>query len=81
MVSGGTSLPRRWRVEVTEHCVGCGMCVMAAPRYFHLVDGHSQARHSEVDPDDAVIAAAELCPTNAIKVVDADTGAEVTPTP
>lgn len=80
-MSGGTTLPRRWRVEVTENCVGCGMCAVAAPRYFHLVDGHSQARHSEVDPDDAVSAAAELCPMNAIKVFDADTGAEVTPSP
>jgi ferredoxin len=50
---------------------------MAAPRYFHLVDGLSQARHSEVDPDDAVLAAAELCPMNAIEVVDADTGGEI----
>ncbi|MFY0567591.1 ferredoxin [Archangium lansingense] len=68
-------------MRVTENCGGCGMCVMAAPRYFHLVDGLSQALLSEVDPDDAVLAAAELCPMTAIEVFDADTGAAVTPTP
>ncbi|WP_375773532.1 ferredoxin [Archangium gephyra] len=80
-MSAETSLPRRWRVRVTENCAGCGTCVMTAHRYFHLVDGYSQARNSEIEPDDAVIAAAELCPMTAIEVVDADTGAEVTPTP
>jgi len=80
-VSGETSQPRRWRVRVTEKCGGCGTCVMTARRYFQLVDGYSQARLSEIEPDDAVLAAAELCPMSAIEVVDADTGAEVTPTP
>ncbi|MDY7231195.1 ferredoxin [Hyalangium rubrum] len=79
-MSAGTSLPRRWRVRVTESCAGCGLCVIAADRYFHLVDDYSQAQHTEVDPDEAVIAAAELCPMNAIEVVDAETGAEVVPT-
>ena len=78
---GDPTRPARWRVEVTADCLGSGMCVTAAHRYFHLVDGHSQARHGEVEPDDAVIAAAELCPMNAIEVFDADTGAEVAPPP
>jgi ferredoxin len=79
-VSGGASQPLRWRMRVTENCVGCGMCARVAPRYFHLVDGYAQARHREADPDDAVIAAAELCPMNAIEVLDVDTGAVATPT-
>jgi ferredoxin len=80
-VSGDRTRPARWGVEVTTDCIGSGMCVIAARRYFHLVDGHSQTRHGVVEPDDAVIAAAELCPMNAIEVFDADTGAEVAPTP
>ncbi len=80
-MSGGPTRPTRWRVEVTTDCLGSGVCVVAARRYFHLVDGHSQTRQGEVEPDDAVLAAAELCPMNAIEVFDADTGAEVTPTP
>lgn len=78
MVSGDVIGPR-WRVEVTTDCLGSGLCVIAARRSFHLVDGHSRTRHGEVEPDEAVIAAAELCPMNAIRVFDADTGAEVGP--
>lgn len=78
-MSGGTSRPLRWRLRVTEDCGGCGMCTRVAPRAFHLVDGRAQARHGEVAPDDAVSAAAELCPMNAIEVLDANTGAGVTP--
>jgi ferredoxin len=80
VVSGGPTRPTRWRVEVATDCLGSGMCVVAASRYFHLVDGHSRAQHRQVEPDDAVLAAAELCPINAIEVFDADTGAEVIPT-
>jgi ferredoxin len=79
VVSGEPSRPARWRVEVSADCLGSGMCVVTARRHFQLVDGHSHARHGEVEPDDAVIAAAQLCPMSAITVFDADTGDEVAP--
>ena len=69
------STPRRaWRVEVTQECVGSGMCIATSPEYFDLVGGFSRPRVAYVVPDDAVIAAAELCPMGAIRVTDASTG-------
>jgi ferredoxin len=79
VVTGDAGGPARWRVEVTADCLGSGLCVIAARRHFHLVDGHSRTRHAEVEPDDAVLAAAELCPMSAIGLFDADTGAAVAP--
>lgn len=78
-MSGEPTEPGRWRLEVTTDCVGSGMCVMTARRYFHLVDGYSRPRHDEVEPDDNVVAAAELCPMSAVRVFDADTSVEVAP--
>jgi ferredoxin len=78
-VSEHPTPPARWRVEVTRDCVGSGLCVMTAPRYFHLVGGSSRPRQGEVEADETVFAAADLCPMNAIEVLDTRTGAEVAP--
>lgn len=71
--------PALWRVEVTRDCVGSGVCVMTAPGYFHLVGRYSQPRRGEVEADEAVLAAADLCPMTAIEVLDTRTGADLTP--
>ena len=68
------STPRPWRVEVTDACVGSGMCIATSPEYFDLVDGFSRPRVAYVVPDEAVIAAADLCPMGAIRVTDTGTG-------
>jgi ferredoxin len=79
VVTGDATGPAKWRVEVSKDCVGSGMCVMTAPRYFDLVGGHSRPRQREVEADETVAAAADLCPMTAIEVFDAATGAGVAP--
>jgi len=66
-----------WRLEVSSRCVGSGLCLATAPRYFHLVGGYSQPRTREVGADDDALAAAELCPMNAIAITALDSGDEV----
>ncbi len=71
----------RLRIEVDpERCVGNAMCLALAPGVF----AHNESRQSEVrDPEggsrDDILEAAENCPTGAIRVRDADTGARLFP--
>jgi ferredoxin len=69
---------RYWRLEISHTCVGSGVCVVTAPRHFQLEAGYSQpVRADVVADDDAVVAAAELCPMGAILVSERDTGRSV----
>ena len=70
----------RWRLSVdAEACIGSGSCAGIAPHHFRL-EGHvSMPLHEIVPPHDAVLAAAESCPAEAILVVDATTGTDVSP--
>jgi ferredoxin len=69
-------MARRLRITVDpEHCVGNGMCLVAAPRVFeHNADRQSTVMNPTGDPEDRILHAAANCPTNAIRVEDADTG-------
>ena len=62
------------RVEVDkETCIGCGVCVALAPKYFKLgEDGKSEVIKPEVDPgdEDTVRTAAQSCPTGSIKIIE-----------
>jgi ferredoxin len=56
------------------------MCVGLAPDAFELTSARqSSPKLAEVDPDDAVLDAAENCPVEAITIKDAVTGAVVFP--
>jgi len=69
-----------WQVTVNDTCVGSGMCIGIAPRYFRLnEDDRSSPVHAEVGPDDAVLDAASTCPMEAILVTDAGTGKVLAP--
>jgi ferredoxin len=57
-------------------CIGQGDCAELAPNVF-AVDGH--ARVIGGCPDDMLVEAASSCPTQAIVLVDSDTGAQVYP--
>ncbi len=58
-----------WRIEVDRtSCVGSGMCTAIAPERFVLVGDRAQAVEAAVEPDDAVLDAAESCPMEAIVV-------------
>jgi len=70
----------RWQLRVNPMaCIGSGSCAGIAPRHFRL-DGHiSTPVQDIVPPDDAVLAAADSCPAEAIHIVDAATGTAVSP--
>lgn len=82
LVGGGDNVTERlWRIEVSDACIGSGMCLATAPGRFQLVGGYSEPVVADLAPgDESVIAAAELCPAGAIVVRDRDTGRKVTPT-
>ncbi|MER6633833.1 ferredoxin [Streptomyces sp. NPDC000987] len=75
-VTAGT----RWAVSVDRTaCAGTGMCVHSAPEHFALVKGRSQAVRESVEPDPAVLDAAENCPLEAIRVTETGTGVVLAP--
>ncbi len=54
-----------------ETCIGCGVCVAIAPKYFKIGDdGKSEAIKEEVESGDEelVRTAAQSCPTGSIKI-------------
>lgn len=63
-----------WRVKVAEVCVGSGMCAGTAPEYFRLHGARSRPEHSLVAPDPKLIAVAESCPVEAIRILGPDGG-------
>lgn len=69
----------RWKVSVDKRvCIGSAVCVGTAPGRFALDERQrSGALAAEIDPDEAVRDAAASCPSEAISLVDADTGEPV----
>ncbi|MFI9006525.1 ferredoxin [Actinosynnema sp. NPDC053489] len=62
-----------WTISVDRGaCLGTGMCTSIAPDHFRLEGGTSTPVDPEVEPDDAVVDAAESCPMEAILVRSAD---------
>ena len=58
------------KVEVTEECIACGLCVDTCPEVFEMGDEFAEVLADDVpeELEDAVIQAAEECPTEAIIV-------------
>jgi ferredoxin len=71
----------RWHIEVDHSvCIGSGMCVNAAPLGFRLDAARQSHPHAaDADAGEAVLAAAEGCPVEAIAITLADTGEPVFP--
>jgi ferredoxin len=68
-----------WKVTVNrDTCVGSGVCTGTAPHHFRLDDGRARPIAETVDPDDDMLAAADVCPTESITVYDA-TGRQLAP--
>jgi ferredoxin len=57
-------------------CAAHGDCADLAPEVFEVED---VARVIGTGPDELLLAAAELCPTSAIGIVDQQTGEQVFP--
>jgi ferredoxin len=69
-----------WRVEIDETtCIGTGMCVGSAPRYFRRGSHRSEPVHDRVAPDDDLLDTAFACPAEAIRVRDEVTGTVLVP--
>jgi len=69
----------RWQVSVDKKlCISSGMCVAIASDRFVLDEQQrSGPVEAEIDPDELVRDAAASCPSEAISLVDADTGEPV----
>ncbi|MEV5539736.1 ferredoxin [Saccharopolyspora shandongensis] len=66
----------QWRIRIDQSiCVGSGTCTSIAPDLFQLdEDDRSCPPAGALPAQPRLIEAAELCPTGAIDVVDAETG-------
>jgi ferredoxin len=69
----------RWQIEVSDQCLGSGLCTGAAPEHFRLTEGRSRPVTDVINPEATVAEAAEICPAEAILVRDASTKAVVAP--
>ena len=69
----------RWKISVDKDlCIGSGMCVAIAVDRFVLDERQrSGPVEAEIDPDELVRDAAASCPSEAISLVDSDTGQPV----
>jgi ferredoxin len=66
-----------YTVEIDEDaCSAHGDCADLAPEVFEVDD---VARVIGSGPDELLLAAAEVCPTTAIRIVDQQTGEQVYP--
>jgi ferredoxin len=78
LVTAGS--PGRWRITVdSARCIGSGSCAGLAADIFVLNGRTSRPVRPTVSPDRRVLDAAELCPVEAIVVLDAGTGEPVPP--
>jgi ferredoxin len=70
-----------WRVAVDREArVGSGMCVGSVPARFRLTDDRAQVvGDGAVEPDDALLDAADSCLGEAITVHDDGTGELLAP--
>lgn len=73
-------MARRYRIEINrEDCTGDALCVDEAPDVFELDDeGIAVVINPNGDPEE-IYSAAEACPTEAITLHDAQTGAKIWP--
>jgi ferredoxin len=66
-----------YAVEIDEDaCSAHGDCADLAPEVFTVDD---VARVSDTAPDELLLAAAEVCPTTAIRIVDRRSGEQIYP--
>jgi ferredoxin len=69
----------RWKISVDKNvCIPSAMCVAIAPGRFVLDEQYrSGPVEAVIDPDEVVRDAAASCPSEAISLVEADTGRPV----
>ncbi|CAL9295010.1 MULTISPECIES: ferredoxin [unclassified Streptomyces] len=77
---GGPAAAGAWRIEVDRLvCAGTGLCLGTAHGRMRLDGGRARPVDEVIDPDDAVLDAAETCPMEAITVRETGTGEVLAP--
>ncbi|MFF5105363.1 ferredoxin [Streptomyces sp. NPDC000134] len=72
--------PRLWRVTVdSQSCVGSGMCRSIAGKWFAADGREAGAGETLGPPDGALLDAAEICPGQALTVVEEASGRLIAP--
>ena len=58
------------KVNISDECVGCGLCVETCPDVFEMADDKAQVKAETVpsELEDAVRSAAQDCPVEAIEI-------------
>jgi ferredoxin len=71
----------KYKIEIDrDACVGDGLCVDEAPNTFEMDDEDiAVVIDPEGDDPDAILEAAQSCPSDAIILYDAETGEKVWP--
>lgn len=69
----------RWRISVGDACIGSAVCAGTLPSRFKIVNDRSVPVDAEIDADDEVLATAESCPMEAIRVVEVGTDRVLVP--
>ncbi|HWC81428.1 MAG TPA: ferredoxin [Pseudonocardiaceae bacterium] len=69
----------RWQISVEDSCIGSAVCAGTLPNRFRIVADKSEPVESEIDPDDEVLATAESCPMEAIRVIEKSSGRVLVP--
>jgi ferredoxin len=70
----------RWKISVDRDvCMSSGVCEALAGKWFELTDDGARPLAEELDPDEVVVEAAESCPAEAIRVMNATDGTVVAP--
>ncbi|MEU7565840.1 ferredoxin [Streptomyces fradiae] len=78
--AAGEGAAGAWRIEVDRlGCAGTGLCLGTAHGRMRLDGGRARPVDEVIDPDEAVLDAAETCPMEAITVRDAETGQVLAP--
>jgi ferredoxin len=73
-------MKKTWLLVVDRDvCIGAGACVAASKRFTLDDDYRSVAVEMSIEPDDAVLSAAQACPVDAICITDATTKKSIYP--
>lgn len=70
----------KYRVVIDKGaCIGAADCMNIEPSIFKVVNGKAEAQKSEIDESELKkgLSAAKSCPTNAIKIINIETGQEI----
>ena len=68
-----------WKIEISDACIGSGMCAAIEPEEFEVDSGYARAKAATVSPKESYLDAADSCPVSAITVLDAESGEELAP--